>query len=141
LPIDQLGIPVTSMQSAGEPLGRVISVRGSQASVGLPAPPADAADQPAATVGRFLGIRCGKSLLIGVITDVSVGTQVPDNRLREQGCHATALIDLVGEIKEHGSALAFPARHLGISGDRQSGGRDRRPRAAARVQHQRRLGD
>jgi hypothetical protein len=95
------------MPSAVEPLGRVISVRGSQASVGLPSPPADAADQPSATVGKFLGIRCGKSLLIGVITDVSVETQA-----REQGYHATALLDLVGEIKEHGSALAYFQRGI-----------------------------
>jgi DNA helicase HerA-like ATPase len=107
LPIDQLAIPASSMPSAGEPLGRVISVRGSQASVGLPAPPADAADQPSVTVGKFLGIRCGKSLLIGVITDVSVQTQA-----REQGYHATALLDLVGEIKEHGSPLAYFQRGI-----------------------------
>jgi DNA helicase HerA-like ATPase len=107
LPIDQLAIPAASMPSAGEPLGRVISVRGSQASVGLPARPADAADQPSVTVGKFLGIRCGKSLLIGVITDVSVQTQA-----REQGYHATALLDLVGEIKEHGSPLAYFQRGI-----------------------------
>jgi DNA helicase HerA-like ATPase len=102
LPIDQLGIPVSATPSAGEPLGRVISVRGSQASVGLPAPPPGGSGQPSATVGKFLGIRSVNSLLIGVITDVSVQTLA-----REHGYHATALLDLVGEIKEHGTALAY----------------------------------
>ena len=70
LQFDQLGIPAGAAHRAGEPLGYVVSVRGSQASVGLP-PVSDASDDSRATVGKFLGVSTGKSLLIGVITDVS----------------------------------------------------------------------
>jgi DNA helicase HerA-like ATPase len=82
LPIDQLAIPASSMPSAGEPLGRVISVRGSQASVGA-RPPADAADQPSATGQLASG---GKSL-IGVITEAQTRPSI-----------ASASVDLLGEI-------------------------------------------
>ena len=70
------------MPSAGEPLGRVISVRGSQASVGA-RPPADAADQPSATGQLASG---GKSL-IGVITEAQTRPSI-----------ASASVDLLGEI-------------------------------------------
>ena len=71
--IDQPGSPAGSAQSAGEALGYVVSVRGSQASVGLPAASVAGGDQTRATVGKFLGVHTGKALLIGVITDVSIG--------------------------------------------------------------------
>ncbi len=99
--VDQLGISASSAHSAGEPLGYVISVRGSQASVGLPPPSASGSDEARATVGKFLGVRTAKSLLIGVITDVSIETLA-----MEHGYHAIAYVDLVGEIKEHGTTLA-----------------------------------
>jgi DNA helicase HerA-like ATPase len=87
-------------QSSAAPpelLGHVLSVSGSQASVGiLAASQADAADARV-TVGQFLVIRSGNSLLIGVITNVSLTTiQIA----REQGYYATAELDLMGEIKE-----------------------------------------
>jgi hypothetical protein len=57
------------------PLGHVISVRGSQASVGLAASFARSSDEPRVTVGKFLGIRVDSSLLVGVVTDVSLRTE------------------------------------------------------------------
>jgi DNA helicase HerA-like ATPase len=78
---------------AATPLGRVLSVRGSQASVGLLRN--DAIDLRA-TVGRFLGIRTATVYLIGVITEVSI--EVPPG-VREQGFVASAHLDLMGEIK------------------------------------------
>ena len=100
LQVDQLGIPAGAAHPAGEPLGYVVSVRGSQASVGLP-PVSDASDDSRATVGKFLGVSTGKSLLIGVITDVAI-----EPFATEHGYQTTARIDLVGEIKESGTALA-----------------------------------
>jgi DNA helicase HerA-like ATPase len=87
---------------ASEPLGRVISVNGSQAGIGLSAVSRNPED-PRATVGKFVGIKCGKSLLVGVITDVSVPTTVG---AKEQGYHATALIDMMGEIRIRETARA-----------------------------------
>ena len=63
---------VDPKQPAAAPIGRVISVRGSQASVGLPAPHPRFSDDTRATVGKFLGIDIGKAILIGVITDVFI---------------------------------------------------------------------
>src|SRR5271165_3364574 len=75
-------------------LGHVISVRGSQASVGIPASP-QTPEEARATVGKFLGMRAGKSLLIGLIADVSMGAdpmQSDNHRL------ALVQLDLIGEI-------------------------------------------
>jgi DNA helicase HerA-like ATPase len=84
-------------------LGHVISVRGSQASVGIPADSQQTPEDRRATVGKFLGLRAGKSLLIGLIADVSMGadpTQRDNHRL------ALAQLDLIGEIHNHGTPSA-----------------------------------
>ena len=86
-----------------EPPGRVLAVRGSQASVGLPEIGPDGPADARATVGKFLGMLCGDSLVIGVITDVSMQT-LPI--AREQGYKVTAQLDLMGEIKEDGTGAA-----------------------------------
>jgi hypothetical protein len=52
-------------------LGHVISVRGSQADVGFPAPSPQHPEEARATVGKFLGIISGRTLLIGIITNIS----------------------------------------------------------------------
>ena len=57
-------------------LGHVISVRGSQASVGIPTASAQTPEDARATVGKFLGVRAGKSLIVGLIADVSLGEAV-----------------------------------------------------------------
>ena len=94
---------VDPKQPAAAPIGRVISVRGSQASVGLPAPHPRFSDDTRATVGKFLGIDIGKAILIGVVTDVFIESIPAGN---EQDCHATAHLDLVGEIKDRGTPSA-----------------------------------
>ena len=84
--------------------GRVISVRGSQASVGLPPAMAHALEQPRATVGKFVGVRAGRSLLVGLIADVSLRTEP---LLRNQEQVAVAQVDLIGEIRDHETASAY----------------------------------
>jgi DNA helicase HerA-like ATPase len=87
-----------------KPLGRVLSVRGSEASVGLAEATWNEPDETRATVGKFLGIRSGNRLVIGVVTDASVQTvQIA----REQGYTVTAVIDLMGEIKCERGAPRF----------------------------------
>ncbi len=87
-----------------ELVGRVISVRGSQASVGLPSEAAHAPEEARATVGKFLGLRAGKSLLIGLIADVSLRTEP---LLRNQDQVAVAQVDLIGEIRDNDTASAY----------------------------------
>src|ERR1700683_1583532 len=83
-------------------LGHVISVRGSQASVGIPAS-AQTPEERRATVGKFLGLRAGKSLLVGLIADVSMGA---DPTQRDSNHLALAQLDLIGEIHNHGTPAA-----------------------------------
>jgi DNA helicase HerA-like ATPase len=92
----------TESQLAGSPppgkvnlLGHVVSVRGSQAGVEFPSPTPQHPEEARATVGKFLGIISGKSLLIGVVTDVYSRGGAQD-RSRPM---ALAQMDLVGEIR------------------------------------------
>ena len=79
-----------------EPVGRVRSIRGSEARIGLFGGSAKSNDDDTtATVGKFLGICRGQSLLVGIISEVSM--EVP-LRAREDGYSAVASVDLMGEI-------------------------------------------
>jgi len=77
-----------------EPLGHVLSVRGSEARIGLPVP-SFSEDGPT-TVGRFLGIRTGQSRIIGMITEVAAETS---ETALAYGCRAVARVDLMGQIR------------------------------------------
>jgi DNA helicase HerA-like ATPase len=82
----------TFSRSPVEPttLGTVLSVRGSEACVGLPAPALS--DQLRATVGSFLAIAAGRHRLIGVVTEVA-SDGAGDRRFG-----AVARVDMMGEI-------------------------------------------
>jgi uncharacterized protein len=86
-----------------ELLGRVIAVRGSQASIGLPPASPQAPEEGRATVGKFLGVRAGKALLIGLIADVTLRAEP---QLRQHEHVAVAEVDLIGEIRDSESATA-----------------------------------
>src|SRR5687768_6143028 len=73
--------------------GRVISVRGSLARVGLLAAGQMPMSEVRATVGRFISIRCANSTIIAMITDVTTeDLSSSDNYV------ASAGVDLLGEI-------------------------------------------
>jgi DNA helicase HerA-like ATPase len=73
-------------------LGTVLSVRGSEACIGLPAPALS--EQLRATVGAFLAIAAGRHRLIGVVTEVASNVEGRgDNRFG-----ALARVDMMGEI-------------------------------------------
>jgi uncharacterized protein len=92
------GIPSSkSVLDADRTCGRVLSVSGSQASVGLPAKSLDPANEASITVGKFLRIQRAKSLLVGMITEVSLETSTA---ARDEGYIATARLDMMGEIKQ-----------------------------------------
>jgi DNA helicase HerA-like ATPase len=75
-------------------LGRVISVRGSLARVGLLAASQLGLSEVRATVGRFVSIRCATtSTIIAMITEVSC-----ENLPTSDIYIATASVDLLGEI-------------------------------------------
>jgi len=73
--------------------GRVISVRGSLARVGLLASGPMPVAEVRATVGRFISIRCAGSTIIAMITEVSC-----EDLLANDAYIASASVDLLGEI-------------------------------------------
>src|SRR6202166_4303675 len=73
--------------------GRVISVRGSLARVGLMATSQMGVSEVRATVGRFVSIRCANSTIVAMITEVSC-----ENLPTSDIYIATASVDLLGEI-------------------------------------------
>lgn len=84
--------------SPSDALGHVLGVDGSQARVRL-----HSGGDARTTVGKFLGIRTGQSVVFGVITSIAV---------REAGAgeaeDALAQVDLLGELKEEaGGASRF----------------------------------
>ena len=85
---ESAGIGVSDRQ-----IGCVISVRGSEARIKLLSQVRSAG--PRATVGKFLGVRAGRSFLVGLITDV---TQETSEASRDAGFDAIARVDLMGEI-------------------------------------------
>ena len=78
-------------------LGRVVSVRGSQARIGVMASPEVTATTLRATVGQFFGIRGAKATIVAIITEMSrENIDMRDNHV------AIASVDLLGEISREG---------------------------------------
>ncbi|PDT71779.1 DUF87 domain-containing protein [Bradyrhizobium ottawaense] len=73
--------------------GRVISVRGSLARVGLLAESQMPISEVRATVGRFVSIRSASSVIVAMITEVSC-----ENLSSSDSYIAVASVDLLGEI-------------------------------------------
>ncbi len=81
------------LTSSPASLGRVISVRGSQARIGLTAPSQPGGANVRATVGQFFGIRTATTTLVAIITEVS-----RENLPAGDAYAAIASVDLLGEI-------------------------------------------
>jgi hypothetical protein len=83
-------------------LGRVLAISGSQLTVGLSLSPAIAR----ATVGKFLGVISGTTIIVGMITEIA------ERLSQEANCRTTATIDLVGEIKANSAGAPFFQRGI-----------------------------
>jgi uncharacterized protein len=79
-----------------EPLGKIIAVSGSTATMGILAAGLDMADDARTTVSKFVMIHSGRSQLIGVVTEISLNLPT---FAKEQGYRAIAVMDLMGEIR------------------------------------------
>ncbi|CEG08345.1 Type IV secretory pathway, VirB4 components [Afipia felis] len=78
-------------------LGRVVSVRGSQARIGVMASPEVTPTTLHATVGQFFGIRSARATIVAMITEMSrENIDMRDNHI------AVASVDLLGEISHEG---------------------------------------
>src|SRR5271166_2203010 len=97
----------THRKELAQPVGRVLSVKGSQATIGLfvGLPPTNTSEQQDSltTVGKFLGIQRGASFLVGVISEVSVDVSP---LVREDGYRAVAYVDLMGEVEREPTGAA-----------------------------------
>jgi DNA helicase HerA-like ATPase len=94
--VDASDIASKTALNADRTCGHILSVSGSQASVGLPAESIDPRRDASITVGKFLRVQRAKSLLIGMVTEV---TQDVGLSAHEQGFRAAARLDMMGEIK------------------------------------------
>jgi hypothetical protein len=99
-------IPLRSGSSPalGEPIGRVISISGAQATVSL-APAALSGDDEHATVGRFLGILSGPVMIIGLISELN-----EDPNPTSQGAtqaRSIARLELIGELRTVAGVARF----------------------------------
>jgi DNA helicase HerA-like ATPase len=81
-----------------EPLGRVTAVSGSHVTVAL-----SAASPGRTTVGKFLGVVRGHSIIVGMITHVAERPIAE----QDQFCHAVAQMDLFGEITIQAGGTRF----------------------------------
>jgi DNA helicase HerA-like ATPase len=88
-----------------ETLGRVLAVSGAQVTVGLSA---TGNTGTRATVGKFLGVISGGSVIVGMITEVGE-RPLSDH---DPNCRTTAQLDLVGEIKANSAGAAFFQRGI-----------------------------
>jgi uncharacterized protein len=92
------------------PLGSVLAIGGSQASVRISLPSGSHhADVVRATVGKFLGIFTGETLVVGVITKMSV-----EQPRGDAPTQATAQVDLLGEIKQNDAGAPFFQRGVTV---------------------------
>jgi DNA helicase HerA-like ATPase len=90
--------------SIATPFGRIISVKGSLARMGIHATSQMGQFEARATVGRFVSIRCSTSNVIAMITEVSCEGLAPADRDRYV---ATASVDLLGEINTGPAGARF----------------------------------
>ncbi|MET0968991.1 MAG: ATP-binding protein, partial [Tardiphaga sp.] len=82
--------------------GRIISVRGSLARVGLMAMSAMTPTELRGTVGRFVTIHCANTSIVAMITEVSC-----ENIKETDAYVASASVDLLGEIFGSGATSKF----------------------------------
>jgi hypothetical protein len=82
-----------SAAAVRQPFGRVLSCRGSEVRIGLPA--SVSLNTQRATVGKFVAIRSGAAVLIGVIAEITASEPAQTGSTADG---AVAQVDLMGEI-------------------------------------------
>ena len=97
-------VPENSTPRPEQQVGSILSVRGSEASLGILRRSDAPSESDGTTVGKFLAISSKTSLLIGFVTEVSV--EVPEI-VRQQGYAGSARLELMGEIRQEDRGARF----------------------------------
>lgn len=97
-PIREFG----AQPAKAEPIGRVIAVTGSKATIELSA---TTAGSGRATVGKFMAVVASNGLIVGLITEI--GEHMSGAADRGQAFRKVAEIDLIGEITGGASTAQF----------------------------------
>ena len=98
--------PAAPARTQREAIGRVLAVSGSQITIGLTPPAPGSVSR--ATVGKFLGVVSGASVIVGLITAISERLQSE----QDPTCRSVAHIDLVGEIRANAAGQPFFQRGI-----------------------------
>jgi len=88
-------------QASRAPLGQVTAVNGSQATLVIGSAVEKAGDAPHITVGKFIGIESGVSLIIGLVTEVT------EQQTSPQQYRSIAKVDLIGDIRSVDGSVHF----------------------------------
>jgi hypothetical protein len=92
--MNPIGVPdAGTTRARPETIGRVVSISGSQGTVELAA---STAGGETPTVGKFMGLKSSKAIIIGLITEVSEATLAAATG--GQTIRKVARLDLIGEI-------------------------------------------
>ena len=91
--LDASNANADAVEAARQSFGRVLSCRGAEVHIGLPAAVSLSAQR--ATVGKFVSIRSGASVVIGMIAEI---TASEPSRPGLHGHGAVARVELMGEI-------------------------------------------
>jgi len=98
--MDTVAAPGTAVPAQPEMIGRVVLVTGSTAAVELNTRPAG--EQP--TVGKYMGLMMGKSIIIGMITEVA---EQPLPNGASGSYRKVARLDLIGELRPEDGGTRF----------------------------------
>src|SRR5690349_21374841 len=98
--------PAAPARAPRETLGRVLAVSGAQNTIGLT--PTMPGSPSRATVGKFIGVVSGCTVIVGLITEISERPQPA----QDPSCRSTARMDLVGEIKASTAGAAYFQRGI-----------------------------
>jgi DNA helicase HerA-like ATPase len=86
------------LDGSRKPLGRVSAINGAQATITIEAGVPTAGDLAQVTVGRFMGIVTGGTIVIGLVTSVTEQQMFP----QPATFRSIAMLDLIGEIRTAG---------------------------------------
>jgi DNA helicase HerA-like ATPase len=108
--LEELRGPAERRDATVAPLGKIIAVSGSNATIGILPAGLSSAEDARTTVSKFVMIHSGSTRLIGVITEISLNLPA---FAKEQGYRAIAEVDLMGEIRSADGTQEF---WRGVSG-------------------------